>query len=527
MRRIVLVVAVLFLAGCASAPRMQPADLILTGARIFTGDDARPWAEAVAIRGETIAAVGADAEVRALAGAATRVVDLGGKLVIPGINDAHLHAPWLSEVAPYMVDEGTSIPIAAEGATKASVLAALRDGAANAPPGGLVRAELPIHLVFAGITRDDLDAISTAHRILLAPLGGHSAVLNTPALRAWGIEETDADPVGGWYGRAHGRLDGWLYEHAYWIPQIRDASAVADARYLEAIRDLEDEALRLGITSLQTIPFIAPERLESLLASAGARLRWRILDLRMAPWNGRPGRFPVKVIADGTPIERSAALREPYLDDRSTSGRVNYEPSEIEAMVRDAARGGWQLHVHASGDRTAAAVLEAMRRTPADWPARRLRIEHGDGLSADLRALARDLGVVVVENPSHFMLAELIAQRLGARAAEYQPARSLLEDGIPFALGSDGPLNPYLNMFFAAIHPTNPKEALTVEQSLRAYTSGAAFAEFEEGRKGTIAPGMLADLAVLSQDIFAVPPQQLPATTSVMTIVGGKVVFEQ
>lgn len=195
-------------------------------------------------------------------------------------------------------------------------------------------------------------------------------------------------------------------------------------------------------------------------------------------------------------------------------------------MVRDAAIGGGQLHVHAVGDRAIATVLDAMERTPADWTSLRVRIEHGDMTTPELAERARKLGVIIVQNPAHFTIAETMAARYGERVSGAQPARSLIASGNRFALGSDGPLNPFLNMFFAAIHPTNPAESLTVEQSLRAYTEGAAFAEFQENNKGRIAPGMLADLAVLSQDIFAIAPPDLPKTESVMTIVGGKIVWE-
>lgn len=195
-------------------------------------------------------------------------------------------------------------------------------------------------------------------------------------------------------------------------------------------------------------------------------------------------------------------------------------------MVRDTASGGGQLHIHAVGDRAIATVLDAMDKMKADWPALRVRIEHGDSTTPELAERMRKLGVILVQNPSHFTIAETMHARYGDRVRAAQLARSLIAAGNHFALGSDGPLNPFLNMFFAAIHPTNPAEALTVEQSLRAYTEGSSYAEFAEREKGRIAPGMLADLAVLSQDIFAVPPPELPKTQSVMTIVGGKVVWE-
>jgi predicted amidohydrolase YtcJ len=530
MRALRLLVALFLFAGCATVPVdsgtagggvTMPPDLILAGGRVFTGDESRRWAEAIAISGETIAAVGSDAEIRPLAGASTRVVELGGKLVIPGINDAHMHDPMA-------LGEMTVIPVPHEATTLDAFLAVLRSAVAAAPAGALLAAELPLPLLDAPIGRDDLDGITTRHRLRVFLVGGHGALLNTPALRDWGIDEGAADPPGGSYGRSDGRLNGWIYEHAYWIPQHREQNRTSDEEFLENIRQFESYLLRHGVTSLQTMPLISPARLEALLAAVPARMRWRVIEFRQAPYGGPPGNNAVKYLLDGTPLERGAALREPWSDRPSSRGALNYTPAEIEAFVRDAARGGRQLLVHASGDAAIDALLEAMKRTPADWPSLRVRIEHGDSLSPDQIPTARELGVAIVQNPSHFMLAEMAHARYGpARMAHTMAARSLLEEGIPFAIGSDGPREPFLNIFFATLHPANPSEALSVEQALVAYTKGAAWAEFEEHRKGTIAPGMLADIAVLSQDIFTAPPPELPKTTSVMTIVGGKVVWEE
>jgi predicted amidohydrolase YtcJ len=138
---------------------------------------------------------------------------------------------------------------------------------------------------------------------------------------------------------------------------------------------------------------------------------------------------------------------------------------------------------------------------------------------------ARDLGVVVVQNPSHFAFRNIYVERYG-EPLDYTPVRSLIESGISLALGSDGPMNPYLNIMFASLHPARPSEALTVEQAVEAYTRGSAYAEFEELDKGTIAVGKFADLAVLSQDIFIAPVSVLPHTESVLTIVGGEIVHD-
>jgi predicted amidohydrolase YtcJ len=234
-----------------------------------------------------------------------------------------------------------------------------------------------------------------------------------------------------------------------------------------------------------------------------------------------------KYILDGTPIERSAALTQPYNDRPDTSGTMDWSDDEIRNMVNVAARTHRPLLLHVAGDRPYATIFGAMNATTAHWPALRVRIEHGDFIKAYV-ADAKRFGVVVVQNPSHFMLGSLTTERIGAeRQRDFQPLRSLIEQGIPVAIGSDGPLNPYLNIMFATIHANNPPEAITREQAVVAYTRGSAYAEFAELMKGRIAPGMLADLAVLSQDIFTVPAPDLPKTEADVTIIGGKVVHER
>jgi predicted amidohydrolase YtcJ len=156
----------------------------------------------------------------------------------------------------------------------------------------------------------------------------------------------------------------------------------------------------------------------------------------------------------------------------------------------------------------------------------RPRIEHGDMFEPAHFDRAKRMGVTIVQNPSHLMLGATIRQRIGDRIRRTSIVKSIVRAGVPFALGSDGPMNPFLNIMFATINEVNPAEALTVEEALVAYTRGSAAAEMMEGRKGTLAPGMLADVAVLSQDIFKVAPPELPKTGSAVTIVGGRIVHE-
>jgi predicted amidohydrolase YtcJ len=208
---------------------------------------------------------------------------------------------------------------------------------------------------------------------------------------------------------------------------------------------------------------------------------------------------------------------------------MNFSEREMEAMLRESLSNDDQLLVHIVGDRTTEIFLNAMDATggKAVWSGRRVRIEHGDGIMPDLVSRTKELGVIVIVNPTHLALRDLFIKRFGAeRTNQIQPLRSLLSVGIPVAIGSDGPNNPYLNIMLASLYPGKPQEAITREQAVTAYTLTAAYAEFAEKDKGSLEPGKLADLAVLSQDIFRVPPGELPKTESVLTLVGGKIVYD-
>ena len=237
----------------------------------------------------------------------------------------------------------------------------------------------------------------------------------------------------------------------------------------------------------------------------------------------------VKWILDGTPLERLAAHRVPYRDRPGYFGRLNFAPDTIRALLVEARKHRQQPWLHAIGDSAVAVILSEMEQTggASAWRAERVRIEHGDGLTPDLLTRSHRLGVILVQNPSHLMSFPMWNERFEpAFLARLSPLRSAIAAGIPLALGSDGPMNPFLNIMFATTEPKRPAEALTREQAVIAYTRGSAYAEFAEQEKGTLAPGMLADLAVLSQDIFAVPVEALPATTSVLTMIGGRIVYD-
>ncbi len=237
----------------------------------------------------------------------------------------------------------------------------------------------------------------------------------------------------------------------------------------------------------------------------------------------------VKWILDGTPIERLALMRQPYADRAGWHGRANFAFDSLRAILRDALNRREQPMLHAVGDSTIALVIRAMRAEAPDsqWQTLRPRLEHADALGRDQLADIRKLGIIIVQNPAHLALPAVMNARWGAaRLARVNLLRSLLDSGVTLAIGSDGPIEPGINVMLASLHPNVPSEALSREQAVTAYTRTAAFAAFAEHERGMLAPGMLADLAVLSQDLFTVAPDQLPATMSVLTMLGGRIVYD-
>ncbi len=535
---VLLAVAALLKAAVTTAATAAP-DLILAGGKVFTADPEHPWAEAVSIGGDRILAVGASKEVRATAGPRTRVIDLQGRVVVPGFDDAHAHVGGGSI--------GAVLALASNDPPLADVLRVLSAAVAKAPAGTWLRADIGARVLDdPAANRTTLDEITPSHPVLLSAWTGHGALLNTAALKALGVADEVPDPPGGWFERMRGtrRLSGIVQEHAVLGLKRALAAQVPSAEAAASVRGYVQQALRLGITSVQNMGTALPApRLAVLLREAVAPLRWRIMRVPLndpideddaSEGTGRDDKDGVLVwgrkwILDGTPIERLAAVRQPYADRPVWTGRLDFTPAQVRAIVARARRDREPLLLHVVGDQAADAALSAMEADggPEVWRPLRPRFEHGDGLTPDLIARVAALGVGVVQNPSHLTLAEVMRARFGPeRLATFQPLRSLVQKGIPLALGSDGPPSPFLNILFAVTHPTNPREALTREQAVTAYTRGSAWAEFAETEKGTLAPGFLADLVALSQDIFTVEVGRLPETASVLTVIGGRVVYD-
>jgi predicted amidohydrolase YtcJ len=515
-------------------------DLILVNGKVFTSSASRPYSDALAIRGERVVAVGTSKEIAALAGKDTRRIDLENRLVIPGINDAHFHLG----VAPETYD----LPVHDNDPKWQQIKEALSSAVGTVPKGRWIEAAIGANILDdSQATRTALDTLAPDNPVVLWDWTGHASLMNTLALRKLGIREDQPNPEGGIYVRnqVDGKLTGMVFEFSQFQASRRYSELASEQEAEQQLHEFFNQAARWGITTVQNMSNpITAERCVTLLEKAPPPIRVRVIWFGLTDEHGRltkEGRdLPTtptplvtvsgtKWILDGTPIERSAAMRKAYADRPSTSGELDFSEKEMEEMLRESLQRDDQLMVHAVGDRTVETFLNAMDATGGRtvWSKRRVRIEHGDGILPDLIPRVRELGIVVVQNPTHLTLRDLMVSRYGIdRTDQLQALRSLLQAGIPLAVGSDGPANPFLNIMLATIYPGKPQEAITREQAVTAYTLTSAYAEFAEKQKGSLEPGKLADLAVLSQDIFKVPADDLPKTESVLTLVGGKIVYD-
>jgi predicted amidohydrolase YtcJ len=542
-----LILALGGVSGACAAQTPRTPDLILLDGKVFTSDSTRPWVQALAIRGDRIVAVGTTAEIALLAGPRTRRLPLGGKVVIPGFNDAHDHVGS----AEYGVSFMPSSAPTPDPDTQ-SILAALRASAAHAPGRSWLHAVVGSRaLDDPALRREALDRAAAGHPVLLWGWTGHGVLLNTAGLHALEIADDVRDPIGGRYERdAAGRLTGALTDYAEWSALRRLYSSLPTSALVKSLRQYAADGLALGVTSVQDMNgYLDPAATDRALRAARLPIRFRVIPYPMTDATGLEGdewrtamrregaRHPaplsvvsgVKWILDGTPIDRGALMRAPYADQPGWYGQLQFPADTVRAILALALATREPLHLHMSGDSTPRLVFALMETLAPDsaWRSLRVRVEHGDWVSGDLLNVARRLGVVIVENPTHFALdSTLVKRRFGRVPREMFAARSVVSAGVPFGFGSDGPRNPFVNVMFAVTNPNNPSEALTREQAVVAYTRGSAYAEFAEREKGTLAPGMLADLAVLSQDVFVVPVAAIPMTTSVLTLVGGRIVYD-
>jgi predicted amidohydrolase YtcJ len=555
------------------------ADLVIENAIVATFDDNHPRASMIAIRGDKIVAVAYNisdaiksaqtADLEALIGPNTRVIDLHKQFVMPGFNDAHIHL-FSAAYAKLQIDF-TGVQSIAEFQDR--IRARLRDYKS----GEWILGRGWDHTLWPEKkfpTRQDLDAVSTDHPMIFGRLDGHVAIANSRALKIAGITRDTPDPPGGQIERdAKSEPTGILEEESAMLLVYSRIPRYSMDQRRRAFQLAMDEAVQYGVTSVQDnsvmdaddaanygwqnfvvldqlkregklkfhvtewLPFLAPvSRLEEMRRFGGSSTPEDPGD----PWL-KTGQ--VKLIMDGSLGSRTAAMLAPYSDDPSTSGILEIEPDRLRQMAIERDRAGFQLGFHAIGDRanrvaldTFAAVLET--NGPRD---RRDRIEHAQVVEAGDFARFGKLNVVASMQPAHLLDdARWAADRLGPERSRGAYAwRSMEKNGVRLAFGTDYPVIPInpLRGIYACLSRRmtdgtpkrgwQPQERLHAKECFSAYTIGSAYAEFEEQRKGIIAPGMLADIVVYPKDLNETQPEDILTIPVVMTIAGGKIVYQQ
>ena len=554
--------------GCR--PALPPADLVLRNGKIVTLDKDRPQAQALAARGDRVVAVGTDAEVAPLIGPKTRVLDLQGRLAVPGFIEGHGHLMWLGDSKAQIDLRGTT--------SWEDVVARVAEAARFAPPGEWIRGmawhqakwtQAPPGAVKGFPVHAALSAASPKNPVLLKHASGHGAFANAKAMELMGVSSRSPDPSGGEIVKdARGRPTGMFLENAQRlvdpVPRAENAGLLdlitrfpgGEPETRRRARLAADEALSKGITtfhdagaSFETIDVLKkmveademPLRLWVMIAEPNEALAGRLAQYKiLGAGNHHLTVRAIKRVMDGALGSRGAWLLEPYSDLPTSTGLNTETVSSVEETARLAVAQGFQLCVHAIGDRANREVLDLFERVFAADPgkaARRWRIEHAQHLNPqDIPRFAR-LGVIASMQGVHPTSdAPFVVDRLGAkRAREGAYAwRSLMNAGAMVTNGTDTPVEDIdpIRTFYGSVtrQPREgpaffPEQRMNREEALRSYTLSNAYAAFEEDLKGSLVPGKLADVTVLSRDIMTVPLQEILGTRVDHTIVGGKVVF--
>ncbi len=533
------------------------ADLILYNGDIHTMNPAAPRGQAIAIAGDRVLAVGGNDEIRALAAPPGKTIDLRGRTVTPGFTDAHLH--FLSYGIGLQEIELAGVNSLME----ALALVAARAG--QTPPGQWLTGRGWDHTLWGSgdfPTRQDLDRAAPQHPVFLRRKCGHAGWANTRALELAGITAATPDPFGGAIdhdpitGQPTGILKDVAMELMFRLfqePSLDEATA--------AIQAATPHAHKAGLVAVHTMEGAGAFRaFQALQASGELKLRITMQipeeNLDAAIRAGLRSGFGnewlriggVKIFSDGALGARTAYMLEPYEGYPDNVGLPMASIEHLREVIGKASQAGIASYVHAIGDRAnrevldaiaAARTLETMNATRDTQYALRHRIEHAQIVHPDDQPRFASLGVIASMQPIHATQDMLIADRLwGKRSAHAYPWRSLLNAGAVLAFGSDAPvetLNVMVGIHAAVTRrrpdgapgPVGwyPEQRLTVDEAVYAYTAGAAFASGEETVKGSLAPGKLADLVILSQDIFSIDPMAILETEVVGTLVGGAWVY--
>ncbi len=555
-------VAAFVIASCAtllaaqSAPVAQPAkvlayaDAIYYNGHILTGENLAAGetrlVTALALRDGEIVAAGNDSAALALAGPATRKVDLNKAFVMPGFNDAHVHLGHAGMIKMQVDLTGST--------SLAEMKHRIQLAATGAPKGNWLTGGGWDHTLWTDKTlptRKDIDAVTAGHPAIFGRVDGHIAIANSAAIASAGITRDTPDPPGGKIDHnAQGEPTGILREAPGMNLVRRHIPPPSEAERRRGLELAMADAVSHGLTSAQDNSdwedFLVMEKME----------REGKLPLRVTEWlafnapidtlkQQRAAHDPsdhllhtgmLKGFMDGSLGSQTAAMKSPYADDPGNSGVAEYEQAKLDAMTKERTQAGFQIGFHAIGDRAAAMALNAYAAAGVN-AAMRDRIEHAQVVDpADIPRF-KSMGIIASMQPNHLLTDMRWAQsRLGPERAKYSYAWSaFLKAGVPLAFGTDypvEPVTPFRGVYAAVtrkdeagVQSFYPDSALTIQQTLYAYTQGAAYAEFSETWKGKLQPGYAADFVILDRDITAIPPAEILKTKVLDTFVGGRQVY--
>ncbi|MFH1850906.1 MAG: amidohydrolase [Candidatus Neomarinimicrobiota bacterium] len=526
------------------------ATLLITNAKIWTGNQAAPRAEALAIAGDKILAVGTAAEITQLAGPTTRIIDADGKFITPGFNDAHLH----------FLGGGFNLASVQlrDAATREEFVRRIGEYTQTLEAGTWITGGDWDHTLWGGElpTRDWIDAVTPENPVWINRLDGHMALANSLALQIAGIYAGIADIDGGTIVRdTAGVPTGILKDNA--MPLVdKFQSEPPDSLKFRALAAAMEYVNRQGVTSIGHMGtwddlriFEAAHQKKQLTVRISAAVplgTWEKLAEKVTGnangdewlrWGG------LKEFMDGSLGSHTAAFFEPFIDDTTNSGLLVNDPEAIYQLIQKADAAGLQVMIHAIGDRAISLLLDNYARATAENGPRdrRFRIEHSQHIDPKDFVRYRDLAVIASMQPYHCIDDGRWAESyIGYERCKTTYAfRSLADHGVTLAFGSDwyvAPPTPLEGIYAAVTRRTLddknpdgwiPAEKLTVDEALRAYTSAAAYASFEENIKGSLEPGKLADFVVIDCDLTAIPPETIRDVQVLMTVVGGKIVFEK
>ncbi len=547
---LVLVSALVFTS--ASSRPSGRADFVVLNGRVFTADDAKPWAEAVAVTDGRITAVGSTSEIQRLMGEGTTVLDVKGRLVLPGLIDAHVHFASGGKSLASLTFRG------ADSIARVQELVAAK--IKELPPGTPVYGSQYDHTLFPGgrwPDKEDLDTVSPDNPVVIERVDGHSVWVNSLALKQSGITRETKNPFGGEVLKdpQTGEPTGILTEEAEGLLRIKGQPPSSTPEE-DILRGLA-HAASLGLTGVGTSSDLQELEVWKKIEKDGK------LTLRAYAWlpvdemdecirrGIRQGQGDdllktgfLKMFIDGTLGSGTALMLAPFADEPSKSGLPQYPYPVFAALVDKAWANGFQIGVHAIGDKGVRWVLDAVEAAEKKHGPRDLRprIEHAQIIDPQDVPRFAALGVIASMQPTHCTTdMRFCEKRVGLeRSKNAYIWRSLLDAKARLAFGSDWdvePLDPMRGLYSAVTRKNIefdtpeggwfPDQRLTMAEAVKLFTVGAAYASFDEKDKGQLRPGMFGDMVVLSKDLFAIPPKEILTTKAVWTILGGKVVYKK